>query len=152
MGHENHNKKRERRIGHRSDVVVGPVEDCEIHFSVMDTPFKRDIIGELSRAFRKNGLGFGLYFSHIDWNDPNFRWDSANRSYDPKYNPTDNPDEWAAWIERERQQLTELFSNYGPIDQIFFDGTWFGLKWDNMKKMVKELRLYNPIVCFPTEV
>ncbi len=137
-----------RRIGHLSNMVVNPVEDCEINFSVMDTPFKRDIIKELSHAFRKNGLGFGIYFSHIDWNDPNFRWDIANRSYDPKYNPKDNPMEWAAFIKRERDQLTELLSNYGPLDQIFFDGSWMGLAWDEMKAMIKDLRHLQPDCMF----
>ncbi len=140
--------KARRRIGHLSNVVVNPVEDCEINFSVMDTPFKRDIIKELSDAFRKHDLGFGIYFSHIDWNDPNFRWDAANRSYDPNYNPKDNPTEWKAFIKRERDQLTELLSNYGPLDQIFFDGSWMGLAWDDMKKLVKELRKLQPNCMF----
>jgi alpha-L-fucosidase len=140
--------KARKRIGHLSDVVIGPVEDCEINFSVMDSPFKRDIIAELSAAFRKNNLGFGLYFSHIDWNDPNFRWDEANRSFDPTYTEKTHPEQWKAFIERERQQLIELFTNYGPIDQIFFDGTWFGLAWTEMKAIIKEIRKLQPDCMF----
>lgn len=137
-----------RRIGHQSGSVVTPVEDAVINYSVMDTPFKRDIIKELSDAFRKHGLGFGIYYSHWDWEDPNFRWDVGNRCFDPAYNPQDNPGDWAAMIARERQHLRELFSNYGPFDQVFFDTTWFGLAWDEFKGMIKEWRQMQPDCMF----
>jgi alpha-L-fucosidase len=136
------------RIGSQSGSVVEPVNEVEINFSVMDSPFKRDIIGELSRAFHKHGLGWGIYFSHIDWNDPNFRWDEANRSYDPTYTEKTHPEQWRAFIERERQQLIELFTNYGELCQVFFDGTWFGLAWEDMKKLVKEIRKLQPDCMF----
>ena len=40
-------------------------------FDIMDaTPFKRDIIEELYKSCKKNGIDFGLYYSHnIDWAD-----------------------------------------------------------------------------------
>ena len=43
-------------------------------------------------------------------------------------------------IDREREELRELFTNYGKIDQIFFDCSWCGLAWEEMKLMFKELR------------
>lgn len=137
-----------KRVGHLSGVCVEPITECYINFSVMDAPIKRDIVGELIEAFRKRGLGVGLYFSHIDWNDPNFRWDPANRSYDPNYGPETHPEEWKAFIEREREQLRELFTNYGPIDQIFFDGTWYGLAWKEMKEIIKMCRKLQPHCMF----
>jgi alpha-L-fucosidase len=139
-----------RRIGSRAEMAIYPLEEKEpyIHYSVMDTPFKRDIIKELSQAFRKHELGFGIYYSHWDWEDKNFRWDEGNRHFDPAYNEKDNPDDWKAFIARERDQLTELFSNYGPFDQVFFDVTWFGLAWPEMKKMVKSLRKLQPNCMF----
>lgn len=127
---------------------VGAVEDVYINYSIMDTKFKHDIVGELVEAFRKRDLGIGFYFSHIDWNDPNFRWDVANRSFDPSYNPDDYPDQWNAFIERERTQLKEIFSNYGDIDQIFFDGTWFGLAKDAMIDIVLMCRKLQPNCMF----
>lgn len=137
-----------KRIGSKSDIVIYPVEEALINYSVMDSPFKRDVIKELSQAFRKHNLGFGLYYSHWDWEDPNFRWDPGNRCYDPNYSEETHPDDWKAFTKRESDQLHELFSNYGPIDQIFFDVTWFGLAWEEMKAMVKSLRKLQPDCMF----
>ena len=41
-------------------------------FNIVDyTPFKRDIIKELSEACHKQGLKFGVYYSHAqDWDEP----------------------------------------------------------------------------------
>ncbi|MBD3352677.1 MAG: hypothetical protein GF364_14415 [Candidatus Lokiarchaeota archaeon] len=127
---------------------VGLVKDVEINYSIMDTLYKHDIIGEVINAFRKRGLGIGLYFSHIDWNDPNFRWDKANRSYDPKYRPETHPEQWKAFIEREREQLREICSNYGKIDQIFFDGSWHGLAWNELIDIIKMCRGLQPDCMF----
>ena len=137
-----------RRIGSQARESVYPIEECEINYSVMDTPFKRDIIEELVRAFRKEDLGIGLYFSHFDWNDPNFRWDPSNRNYDPNYGSDTHPEQWKAFIEREREQLHEILTKYGEIDQIFFDGTWYGFAWEEMKSIIKEIRKLQPNCMF----
>lgn len=127
---------------------IGKIKEVEMNFSIMDTDFKRDIVKELTDAFRKRGIGVGLYYSHIDWNDPNFRWDTRNRSYDPSYNPEDNPEEWKAFIKREKEQLQELSTNYGPLDYISFDGSWFELAWDDMVDIVKMVRKNQPNCMF----
>ena len=36
-------------------------QDCLIHYSVMDTPYRKDIVGTLIKAARKRGVGVGLY-------------------------------------------------------------------------------------------
>ncbi len=127
---------------------IGAVKDTYINFSMEDTLFKHDIVGELVDAFRKRGLGVGFYFSHMDWNDPTFRWDKANRVFDPNYGPESHPEEWNAFIEREKTQLKEIFTNYGEIDQIFFDGTWFGLAKDEMVDIVLMCRDLQPNCMF----
>jgi alpha-L-fucosidase len=120
------------------------VEDVEIHYSVMDSPFKRDIVKELIDAFRKQNLGIGLYYSNIDWNDPKFRWDSGNRSYDPNYSPETHPSEWNAFIARQKEQIHEIFSNYGPIDQIFFDASWPLIALKPMEEIILMCRHLQP--------
>ena len=39
---------------------IGGVEDVYIHYSIMDTKFKHDIVGELVNAFRKRDMGIGF--------------------------------------------------------------------------------------------
>jgi alpha-L-fucosidase len=52
----------------------GPkMEDCNLAYSIMETPFKRDIIKELTDAAHKHGIKIDLYFSHPDWYDADFR-------------------------------------------------------------------------------
>ena len=49
------------------------IEDCDLAYSIMETPFRRDIVKELCDAGRKRGLRIALYFSHPDWYDADFR-------------------------------------------------------------------------------
>ena len=52
----------------------GPkMEDCDLAYSIMETPFKRDIVGELCQAAHKRDMKIALYFSHPDWYDADFR-------------------------------------------------------------------------------
>jgi alpha-L-fucosidase len=136
-----------KRLGHQG-AMVGPVEDTIIHYSIMDSPFKRDIVGELIAAFRKRKLGIGLYYSNIDWNDPNFRWHSGSRVFDPTYSPQTHPEEWAAFIARQREQLREIFTNYGEIDQVFFDGSWPFVALKEMEEIILMIRQLQPNCMF----
>jgi alpha-L-fucosidase len=76
-------------------------------YSVKNTPWKGgkgDVVAELSAACRKGGIKFGLYLSAYDRN-----YEQSGR------NKEDYPKVFA-------QQLTELLSNCGKVDEIWFDG------------------------------
>ncbi|WPJ97066.1 alpha-L-fucosidase [Coraliomargarita algicola] len=80
-------------------------------YNVMDaTPFKRDIIKELSEECAKQGIKFGVYYSQFkDW---------YHRSRG-KGNPgTLTNDEYLALVEKN---LDELLSNYGDMAVLWFD-------------------------------
>lgn len=99
-------------------------EDCLINYSVMDTPYGKDIVGAVVKAARKRGLGIGLYYSHVDWHDPAFAWDPYNIYYDPNFTKHSNPKRWQTFIDHERDQVRELMTWYGPIDLLCFDIAW----------------------------
>jgi alpha-L-fucosidase len=81
-------------------------------FDVVDaTPFKRDIVKELSDACRRHGLKFGLYFSLIDWHYPQA---SPISSHNSDYI---TPEHHAY----NKKQVTELLTRYGSISELWFD-------------------------------
>lgn len=52
----------------------GPkLESCELAYSIMETPFRRDVVKELCLAANKHRIKIDLYFSHADWYDADFR-------------------------------------------------------------------------------
>lgn len=109
--------------------------------SVKNSPYKGgkgDIVKELADACRKHGLKVGFYLSP---------WDRNHKDYGkPEY------------IVYFRNQLKELLSNYGEINEIWFDGAnggdgYYGganenrkidratyYQWDKTFAIVKELQ------------
>jgi alpha-L-fucosidase len=102
----------------------GVYETRVIPYSIMDTPFHRDVLAELVTAARQRGLGISLYYSHIDWQDPAFAWDPYNLHYDAKLTKQSDPVRWGAFIQQERRQVQELLTQYGRIDALEFDIGW----------------------------
>lgn len=96
-------------------------------FNVVDaTPFKRDIIKELSDACHKKGLKFGIYYSQaLDWHEKNgagydkvenIRWCNC---WDFKDKKSKNYHEM---FERKiKPQVKELLTKYGELFTIWFD-------------------------------
>lgn len=91
----------------------------ETDFDVMSTPFKRDILKELSDACAKQGITLCFYHSIMDWHHPD---------YLPRRNwETSRPTEGAnmdSYVSHMKNQLKELLTNYGKIGVIWFDGEW----------------------------
>ncbi|HEX6685310.1 MAG TPA: alpha-L-fucosidase [Candidatus Limnocylindrales bacterium] len=99
---------------------------------VTRTPAGRDLVGPYADALRRRGLRVGLYFSHNDWNHPDYptvRPSKLHRPWvDNRYAmPVPGREDPAAW-ERylrvvHRGQIRELVDNYRP-DLLWFDGAW----------------------------
>ena len=70
------------------------------------SPFRRDVVRELADACHEAGLRLGFYYSQPDWHSPD--------AFTP-----DRHDRYLAYL---RQQVTELCSNYGRLDILWFDG------------------------------
>ncbi len=88
-------------------------------FDVMSTPFKRDILKELSEACRKQGMTLGFYYSIMDWHHPDYL---PRRDWEK-----DRPAAGAVfdrYVQYMKSQLKELLTNYGPIGVLWFDGEW----------------------------
>jgi alpha-L-fucosidase len=92
-------------------------------FSIMSTPYGRDVTRELVDAFRAEGLAIGHYFSPDDFH---FLWKQGTpiSRRRPEAQPVNNP----ALLAHDQAQLQELMTRYGKIDMVFIDGPPEGLK------------------------
>lgn len=74
---------------------------------VTNAPLGRDVLAELKKSCDKYGIKLALYFSEGDWTWPGAKDGVVNGS--------------GKDAEIEKQQLTELLSNYGPIEYLWVD-------------------------------
>lgn len=127
---------------------AGQIEDCDLAFSIMET-FGRDIVKEVVDAGRRRDLGIGLYFSHVDFYDADFRVDSYNHPRpDPDYSRESDPAGWGRMVDRHREQILELLTNYGHIDLMGFDICLSADFWPDMKANIKAARKAAPDTLF----
>ena len=101
------------------------------NYDVASTPFKRDILAELSAACRKYGLKFGTYYSIIDWHHPsqerNSDGDEGWGWWGEVRMKTKRKGEYVAYM---KNQIKELIENYDS-DILWFDGDW--VHWWDME-------------------
>ncbi len=106
-------------------------------YNVMDaSPFKRDIIKELSVECAKQGLKFGVYYSQFkDW------YHRSRGANNPGTMSTED------YLELVRKNLDELLSNYGEMAVLWFDtGGNDVIEADAQGARVRELQP-NAVIC-----
>lgn len=116
-------------------------------YNIVDyTPFKRDIVKELSKACHKNGLKFGVYYSQAqDWDEPHAPYLNKKASLSDIHPdlPQDFQQDFKKYItEKSLPQVEELMKNY-EIDLIWFD-TPVGMTFDIAKLFTDVVRKYRP--------
>ena len=97
-------------------------------FSIMHTPFKRDITAEVFDAFRAQGISAGVYFSPDD-----FWWLRENKITIQRQIEAVQPRSNPGLMKHNLSQLRELLTGFGKVDMVFFDGETDGitdLAWD----------------------
>lgn len=119
---------------------------------VKKTPAARDLITPYAKALRSEGLKVGLYFSHLDWSNPDYATVfNANNKDHSKIEPFDNPKSgvedqarWNKFVDFRNGQLKELYDLVNP-DLWWFDGDWSRTaeQW-KMKELRQSLLSWNP--------
>lgn len=89
-------------------------------YNIMHTPYGKDVVKQLADECHKQGLGLHLYYSHIDWTREDYPTGRTgkNTGKDPKN------EDWKSYYNFMNGQLTELLTNYGTVNGIWFDGWW----------------------------
>jgi alpha-L-fucosidase len=121
-------------------------------YKVTNTPYGKDLVKPLVDAFRAEGIRIGFYYSLIDWRHPHFPYDGMHP------NRPNNATEMAKANEKRdikiyrqymKDQLTEILSNYGQIDELFLDFSYPGEngkghnEWDS-ESLIKLIRSLQP--------
>jgi alpha-L-fucosidase len=96
---------------------------------VRDTPAGRDLVTGFVDALRERGLKVGLYYSHSDWNHPDY---PSIRHVRPGETPSpyshaepgdEDPAAWERYLAYRDGQVGELMDRFRP-DLLWFDGEW----------------------------
>ncbi len=90
-------------------------------YKITNTPFQRDLIGELIGACQRDGMRIILYYSQPDWHHPNYVHRKGIFKDLDCDRDGDDPD-WPKFLDYYIGQVEELCTNYGRIDGFFFDG------------------------------
>ncbi|GAA4734892.1 alpha-L-fucosidase [Flavisolibacter ginsenosidimutans] len=97
-------------------------------YDVAASPVKTDVVKAVADACKKYGLQFAIYYS---------LWDRHEPSFNDK-----NPQ---LYIDYMLHQLKELFTNYGPICELWLDGGWKRAPSDwGIDQIYKLVKRYNP--------
>lgn len=110
--------------------------------NIMNTPFKRDVVGELATACRRHGLVFGTYLSIMDIHEAKWNHCYPARTEMPGY-PAGIPH----IAEFTKQQTLELLKKYHSRI-MWYDGGWLE-GWrdsDGPFEVAEVIRKFNPNV------
>jgi len=99
---------------HHDGFCLWPSEYTD--YDIMATPFKKDIVGALAKACKKEGIRFGIYFTILDWHDRNYPLHNDGKGI----SEDGNMEKFRSTI---KNQLKELVTKYDPY-LIWFDGGW----------------------------
>jgi len=89
---------------------------------VAATPFRRDILRELSAACQKRHMPLGFYYSQSqDWHEPGGAGNDWDFGPDVGADEKERKDYDAYLRGKAEPQVKELLTNYGPVALIWFD-------------------------------
>jgi len=84
-------------------------------YTVANSPYKKDIIKPLVDAYNKAGIDVILYFSIMDWSNPDWRYELKTKADSIAFE---------RFKKFTRNQLLELLKRYPTTKGLWFDGTW----------------------------
>ncbi|MBE9600447.1 alpha-L-fucosidase [Pedobacter sp. MC2016-24] len=122
---------------HHDGFALWPTKYSE--YNISKTPYQKDIVKQIVDAYSAEGIDVYLYFSVLEWNNPNYmgkvpKTEAEKKSFDQ-------------FLQYTKNQLLELLDNYPKIKGFWFDGTW-DASWKSAYEFTynleKELREKHP--------
>ena len=100
-------------------------------YKCTSTPCGRDLVREFVDAFRAEGLQVGFYYSLLDWHHPDYTIARCHPQRIDKGTPEDyaklnEGKDMNVYRQYMKDQVTELLTQYGKIDIIWFDFSFPG--------------------------
>ncbi|MFA5688287.1 MAG: alpha-L-fucosidase [Kiritimatiellales bacterium] len=126
-------------------------------YKVTNTPAGRDLLREVVDAFRAEGLRIGLYYSLIDWHHPDFTIDPVHPLWDhPDREKLNRGRDMKRYTEYMRNQVTELLTEYGEVDILWFDYSYPDRgkgrnEWES-EKLIQLIRKLQPDVLIDNRI
>ena len=102
---------------HHDGVALWDTKEGDLSV-VKKTPAAHDLVAPFCNALTKNGIKVGLYYSLLDWSNPDYPNFTKNEK---RY--TDDSVKWNRFSVSNRKQIAELGKNFKP-DLYWFDGDW----------------------------
>ncbi len=118
-------------------------------YKVTNTPYGKDLIKPIVKAFRNEGLRVGFYYSLIDWHHPEYPVDRIHPMRDNnEFRKKTKHRDIRKYAEYLHNQVREILSEFGKIDCLFLDFSFPGKDgkgredWQSEKllKMIRELQ------------
>jgi alpha-L-fucosidase len=129
------------------------------NYKAPNTAARRDLLKPMVNAFRNHGVRAGIYYSLLDWHHPHFVIDNKIGPYrgktDEERAALNKGRNMSLYADYMRKQVTELLTQYGDIDVLWFDFSYPNkdnpgdhtlgkshLSWesDKLYKLVRKLR------------
>ncbi len=120
---------------HHDGIAMWDTRQGELSI-VKKTPAARDVVTPFVNALRKQGLKVGIYYSLLDWSNPDYPNFTKNEK---RY--SEDSVKWARFEKFNLGQIEEIGRNFNP-DLYWFDGDWeqSAEKWKakEIRKMILE--------------
>lgn len=101
-------------------------------WKITNTPYGKDALKQLADECHKEGIKLFFYYSLLDWYRSDYQYETGKTG---KGTSRTQKSDMESYIRFMKAQLTELLTNYGTIDGIWFDGHWDQLDNDTDKTL-----------------
>ncbi len=101
-------------------------------WKITNTAYGKDALKQMADECHAQGMKLFCYYSLLDWYRSDYQYETGKTG---KGTGRTQKSDWESYIRFMKAQLTELLTNYGKIDGIWFDGHWDQLDNDTDKTL-----------------